>query len=179
MLTFVPGSFGMALFRLICIRNHFESLNKMTLAKRIILAEILFLGSSVFILPYMVQNHMEDVPVYGRCLNIDSSFVEVIKAYNNLEDYRLARAVRFGIVLVCQVSKLGVPTSKIFLSEQAGGYIFCTVFHKDLKNVNLFKIGSCPSTPKLGLPCLLNFADQAGWALSLGVEGVCLIKKPK
>ena len=115
MLTFVPGSFGMALFRLICIRNHFESLNKMTLAKRIILAEILFLGSSVFILPYMVQNHMEDVPVYGRCLNIDSSFVEVIKAYNNLEDYRLARAVRFGIVLVCQVSKLGVPTSKIFV----------------------------------------------------------------
>ena len=39
-------------------------------------------------------------------------------------------------------NKLGVPTFKIFLSEQAGGYIFCTVFHKDLKNVNLFKIGS-------------------------------------
>ena len=65
---------------------------------------------------------------------------------------------------------LGVPTFKIFLSEQAGRYIFCTVFHEDLKNVNFFKIGSCPSTPKLGLPCLLNFADQAGWA-KLGRRG--------
>ena len=51
-----------------------------------------------------------------------------------------------------------------FMSEQAGRYIFCTVFHEDLKNVNFFKIRSWPSTPKLGLPCLLNFADQAGWA---------------
>ena len=63
-----------------------------------------------------------------------------------------------------------MPTFEIFLSEQAGGYIFCTVFHEDFKIVIFLKIGSCPSTPKLGLPCLLNFADQAGWA-KLGRRG--------
>ena len=99
----VTGSFGMALFRLICIKNLFESLNKMTLAKRIILAEILFLGSSVIIVTYMVQDHLEVIPVYGRCLNIDSNFIEVIKAYKNLEDLTLATAIRFALLLVCQV----------------------------------------------------------------------------
>ena len=57
-----------------------------------------------------------------------------------------------------------MPTFKISMSEQAGGYIFFTVFHEEFKNVNFFKIGSFPSTAKLGLPCLLNFADQEGWA---------------
>ena len=32
---------------------------------------------------------------------------------------------------------LGVPTFEIFFSEQAGGYIFCIVFHEDLKNIKL------------------------------------------
>ena len=160
MLTFVPGSFGMALFRLICIRNHFESLNKMTLAKRIILAEILFLGSSVFILPYMVQNHMEDVPVYGRCLNIDSSFIEVIKAYKNFEDYRLARAVRFGIVLVCQVSKdcfvaccmidiilCHIILCRVYSLESSSSTLgFCTFV--TLVTVTTSKVESSPGTLK-------------------------------
>ena len=63
-----------------------------------------------------------------------------------------------------------MPTFEFFPSEQAGGYIFCTVFHEDCENVIFLKIGSCPLTPKLGLPCLLNFADRAGWA-KLGRRG--------
>ena len=65
---------------------------------------------------------------------------------------------------------LGVPTFKIFLSEQAGEYIFCTVFHEDLKNVTFFKIRLRPTTPKLGLNSLFNFTDQVGWA-KLGRRG--------
>ena len=38
-------------------------------------------------------------------------------------------------------SVIGVPTFEIFSSEQAGGYIFCTVFHEDFKNVFFLKIG--------------------------------------
>ena len=42
--------------------------------------------------------------------------------------------------------------------------VFWTVFHEDLKNVKLTKVRPCPKTPKLGMACLFNFAEQAGWA---------------
>ena len=32
-----------------------------------------------------------------------------------------------------------MPIFEIFLSEKAARYIFCIVFHEDLKNVNFFQ----------------------------------------
>ena len=66
---------------------------------------------------------------------------------------------------------VGVPTFKKNSSDWAGWYIFRTTFRKDFKNVNLIKIGSCPSTRKLCLACLLNFAEQATWAEFAGRGG--------
>ena len=59
---------------------------------------------------------------------------------------------------------LGVPTFKKMLSDWAGRYIFCTIFHEDSKNIIFFKIGHTQSTPKLCLACLLSFDEQPGWA---------------
>ena len=42
--------------------------------------------------------------------------------------------------------------------------IFLTIFHKDVKNVKIFRIGQCPSTLKLCLACLLSFVEQASLA---------------
>ena len=43
------------------------------------------------------------------------------------------------------ISFLGVPTFNSFLSDLAGRYIFCAVFHVNFKNANFIEIGSCPS----------------------------------
>ena len=57
-----------------------------------------------------------------------------------------------------------MPTFEFFLSEKAGGYIFCTFFHEDSKIVSFIKIGPRLSTPQHGLACLLSFVEQAAWA---------------
>ena len=58
-----------------------------------------------------------------------------------------------------------------FLSEQAGRYIFCTVF-QNIKKCKFFSKLDHAHRPSLAchLPCLLNFADQAGWS-KLGRQG--------
>ena len=59
---------------------------------------------------------------------------------------------------------LGVPTFEIFLSDQTGGYMFCTVFSKS------DHAHRCPSSA-----CL---ADLAGWA-KLGHRGGLSHQKTK
>ena len=62
---------------------------------------------------------------------------------------------------VIWVWKLGVPTFKKFLSDWAGRYIFCIIFHEDFKNIIFFKIGHTQSTPKLCPAWLLIKTEQA------------------
>ena len=52
----------------------------------------------------------------------------------------------------------------------AGRYMYWAVFYEDFKNIDIIKIGPRPLTPRHGLACLLNFAEQAGWA-KLGRQG--------
>ena len=79
------------------------------------------------------------------------------------------------IIFIFNASIIGVITFKKSQQiELADTY----TFRKDVKNVNFIKIGSCPSTCKLCLACLLNFAEQASWA-ELIVEGICLTQKTK
>ena len=51
-------------------------------------------------------------------------------------------------------------------------YKFCTIVLKGFKIVGFIKIGQCPLMHKSCLACLLNFAEQAGWAELVRWEGL-------
>ena len=65
-----------------------------------------------------------------------------------------------------------------YITDLAGWYIFCTIFHEDSKNIIFFKIGHTQSTHKLCPAWLLIKTDQPSPAdIVRWLGGVSNIKK--